>query len=100
MNIKNHMSNQVIKKEIGQRIKRMRINAGITQEAMAEKTGLSIHAIGNIESGKGVSFDALLMVLRVLHMLENVNSFVPEIPLDPEDIVKLGKKRERVRAKR
>ena len=43
------MDESVIYKSIGKRIKVLRENKGLTQEKLAEKTGLSLDFIGKIE---------------------------------------------------
>jgi transcriptional regulator with XRE-family HTH domain len=39
--------------ELGQRIRSRRLTLGLTQQALAEIAGLSVHGLSNIESGKG-----------------------------------------------
>src|SRR5687768_6949154 len=36
----------------GERLRRLRVAAGLSQEALAERAGLSVQAIGALESGK------------------------------------------------
>jgi transcriptional regulator with XRE-family HTH domain len=36
----------------GERLRRLRIAAGLSQEALAERSGLSVQAIGALETGK------------------------------------------------
>lgn len=43
------MDNTLIYKSIGKRIKYLRETKGLTQEKLAEKTGLSLDYIGKIE---------------------------------------------------
>lgn len=43
------MDESIIYKSIGKRIKFLRENKGLTQEKLAEKTGLSLDFIGKIE---------------------------------------------------
>ena len=43
------MDESTIYKSIGKRIKFLRENSGLTQEKLAEKTGLSLDFIGKIE---------------------------------------------------
>ena len=43
------MDESIIYKSIGKRIKILRENKGLTQEKLAEKTGLSLDFIGKIE---------------------------------------------------
>ncbi len=39
--------------ELGTRIRSRRLTLGLTQQALAEIAGLSVHGLSNIESGKG-----------------------------------------------
>ena len=36
----------------GERLRRLRVAAGLSQEALAERSGLSVQAIGALETGK------------------------------------------------
>jgi transcriptional regulator with XRE-family HTH domain len=49
-----------LKKQFGQRVKRVRLAAKITQERLADSVGVTIETISNIERGVyGPSFDTL-----------------------------------------
>ena len=90
-------SNEELLKILGGRVKDYRINAGITQEKLAEDTGLSLRTIVNIETGKDVKLGSLIYVLRALRLLGNLDVLVPEQDVRPSDIARWGKKRERVK---
>ncbi len=57
-----------VKKELGQKIKRMRINRGFTQEVLAEKAEISQRALSSIESGENFvtaeTLDKLMLALN------------------------------------
>lgn len=56
-------------KSIGKRIKAARIKAGLTQEAAAEKIGVTPQHISNIETGNSsVSLTALVAIANLLHV--------------------------------
>lgn len=90
-------SNDEILKILGGRVKDYRVNAGITQERLAEDTGLSLRTIVNIETGKDVKLGSIIYVLRALRLLANLDILVPEQYVRPSDIVRIGKKRQRVK---
>lgn len=57
-----------IKNELGQKIKRMRINRGLTQEELSEKIDISQRALSRIENGENfVSADTLDKLLLALN---------------------------------
>lgn len=82
------LTNEEIRKKLGQRIKDYRIDSGYSQSELAMKCGLSVHSLSNIENGKGMTLDALITILRFLNLLDNLNSLIPEVEDNPYDIVK------------
>jgi transcriptional regulator with XRE-family HTH domain len=90
-------STQEVLKEIGRRIKKTRIAMSVTQEEMAERTGLSKRTISNLETGKDVSLSTLIDILRAENLLQNMDLITPDEGIRPSQIVALGKMRERVR---
>ena len=56
-----------LKKKFGQKVQRLRLDAGITQEQLADSVGLTIESISNIERGIfGPKFDNLEKIAKVL----------------------------------
>lgn len=56
-----------LKIEFGRRLQTLRRNAGITQEQLADKTGLTVESISNIERGLfGPKFENLEKIAAVL----------------------------------
>lgn len=100
MKITEYMSNKELLTELGTRIKDTRIAIPMTQKEMATSAGLAINTVSAIESGKPVSVDSLINVLRILGLLSNFDILVPEQGVRPSQIVELGKKRERATSKR
>ena len=89
------MSSGAICKEIGQRLKRARLNANHTQKEVAERAGLSVTAVQSVERGDA-RLESVVLVLMALDMVEQIRNFVPEQEISPLQLVKLqGKKRQR-----
>ena len=56
-----------LKKNFGQKVQSLRLEAGITQEQLADAVGLTIESISNIERGIfGPKFDNLEKIAEVL----------------------------------
>ncbi|MBQ7281780.1 MAG: helix-turn-helix transcriptional regulator [Spirochaetales bacterium] len=83
--------------ETGERLKRLRIASLMTQTDLAEATGVSLKTIKNMEAGKEVSFSTVIRVLRALKMLQNLDNAIPEPSISPNEVIRLGKQRQRVR---
>lgn len=92
------MSPAAVSLELGQRLKRARLNADITQAELAKRTGLNRRTILNAEKGK-VQLENLIAILSALDLVNQLNTFLPDQQLSPLQLAKL-KGRERKRASR
>lgn len=89
-------SDQSIEKEIGQRIKALRLRKNISQQALAASACTHRNVIGSLENGKGSTLSTLIAVLRELDALGELESFIPGIEISPIEMLKSqGKQRKR-----
>ena len=79
-------SDTAILKELGERIRKLRLRKNITQEDLAEHTLLAVGTIKSLESGKG-KLSTLIAVLRELGALEQLEQFIPPITISPLKMV-------------
>jgi transcriptional regulator with XRE-family HTH domain len=89
------LTDSAIEAELGRRLKALRLRRNITQQALADATGLSVTAIKGIESGRG-RLSTLIAVLRELAVLDQLEQFIPEVTVSPLQLARRkGKRRER-----
>jgi putative transcriptional regulator len=94
------LSDSAIEQEIGARLKALRLRRNVTQQALADATGLSVTAIKGIESGGG-RIATLIAVLRQLAALDQLEQFIPEISVSPLQLARRkGKPSERASRRR
>ena len=94
------LSDKAIEKELGQRIKALRLRKNITQKELAKLTTLSLNVIKSLESGRG-KLSSLIAILRELGALDHLDSFIPETSISPIQLAKMhGKVRERASGER
>ena len=94
------LSDKGIEKELGDRIRALRLRKNITQRELAEATTLSLNAIKSLESGRG-KLSTLISVLREMGALDHLNSFIPEPSISPIQLARMrGKGRERASGER
>ena len=94
------LTDKRIGKELGNRIKALRLRKNITQQALADTTMLSLNTIKSLEDGKG-KLSTLIAVLRGLDALDHFNNFIPDVSISPLQLSKShGKRRERASGKR
>jgi transcriptional regulator with XRE-family HTH domain len=99
MKITSELADGAVLRELGARLERRRIDAGLTQARLAEEAGISKRTVERIEAGDGTDFVMLLRVLRVLTLLEALDQLVPDLPQSPLVLLK-GKGRARKRVGR
>ena len=86
--------------ELGQRVQRLRLSRNLDQRATADKAGISLRALGNLEAGRGSTVETLLRTLKALDYLEGMEALAPEITVDPLALLDSPKPQRRVRRKR
>lgn len=75
-------SDSAILKELGERIRKLRLRRNITQEDLAERTLLAVGTIKSLEAGKG-KLSTLIAVLRELGALDQLDRFIPPVTISP-----------------
>jgi len=97
MRITSELTDVAVLHEIGDRLERRRIDAGLTQAQLAEEAGISKRTVERIEAGHSTDSVMLLRVLRVLKLFETLDQLVPDLPQSPLMLLEgRGRARKRV----
>ncbi|RBW41687.1 XRE family transcriptional regulator [Psychromonas sp. B3M02] len=81
--------------ELGDRIRTARLNANLTQKAVAQKAGVSLKAVTNCEKGKS-TLESMVAILIALEITEQLDAFIPKQEISPVQLIELkGKERKR-----
>jgi serine/threonine-protein kinase HipA len=72
------VSDSTILKELGKRVRSLRLRKGITQEELGQRVLLAVGTIKSLEAGKG-KLSTLVAVMRELSVLEQLDQFIPPI---------------------
>ena len=101
MKIDGLFTDEAILAELGGRLAQRRLELQLTQEMLAEQAGVSKRTVERIEAGSTAQMSTLIRVLRVLELLDRLETLVPEAGPRPMDLVRLkGKARKRASGKR
>jgi transcriptional regulator with XRE-family HTH domain len=96
-----HKTDREIQAEVGARLRDYRLARNLTQQALAERAGLSRRAVYAVETGQDPMLSTVVRILRVLGRLEALEAFLPPAPPSPLRLLEQGiRKRKRVRARR
>lgn len=83
--------------DLGQRIRRLRLQRNLDQRTTAEKAGVAEKSVRNLEAGRGSSVETLLRTLKALDSLEGIDMLAPEPSINPLALLRSAKPRARVR---
>ena len=87
-------------KSIGKRVKQYRINAGMTQQDLENKSGVSVRSISRLEQGASVQLESLIKILTAFNLESNIDLLIPDQTKRPSFYLKNNDKpKQRVRKK-
>jgi len=96
--INSSLSDDAIRIELGSRAQAYRLRLNQDQETFAYEAGVSVSTLYRLEKGGPVSFDAYIKVLRVLGLLDRLDSLIPALDISPIQRASRAKGKERQRA--
>jgi transcriptional regulator with XRE-family HTH domain len=86
------MSDPAIIKEIGAQLKLLRLQQNMTQQTLADKSGLSRSAVSEMENGKvATTFITIIQILRTLQRLHQLDSWIVPDLMSPLQAAKMKK---------
>ena len=83
--------------EVGDSIRKLRLQRNLSQGVVAERSGISVGAYRNLESGQGVSLRSFLAVCRTLGKTDWMRTLPPPM-VSPMEILKRENRPVRQRA--
>ena len=90
------MSNPDILAELGRRLRQRRLNANLTQDALASHAGVSLNTVRNAELGRNSSLDTLISLLRSLGAVGELQPLLQDEGPSPVELVRRdGRTRQR-----
>ncbi len=90
MNITRELTGAAVLSELGSRLARHRIEAGLTQAALAREAGVSKRTLERIEGGHTTELGTLIRLLRALDLGAGLEALVPDRPPSPIALRKSG----------
>jgi transcriptional regulator with XRE-family HTH domain len=93
-----HKSPGELQIEIGESIRRRRIDCVLTQADLAAKAGLSLRAVAALERGEGSSLETFVRALGALGATDVLQSIAPAVTISPLAMLRNGEgERRRIR---
>jgi transcriptional regulator with XRE-family HTH domain len=86
--------------ELGRQIRTLRLRLDLDQKQLAERAGIALNAVKNLETGKGASLRSLIQVLRILNRTNWLETLAPTVSISPVQMLKTKAPRQRASPRR
>ena len=102
MKITTEITDELIFKELGDRLAKARLDHNLTQASLAKEAGVSKRMLERLESGEiSTQLSAFVRICRALDLVERLDMLIPAPAPSPVAQLKLaGKRRKRASGKR
>ena len=89
------LSDLAILRELGNSLRRVRLNRNQSQQAVADAAGIDRATLSQIEHGRPTSLLTFVQLLRTLEQLDLLEAFVTKAEISPLALARLAKKQRR-----
>ena len=86
--------------ELGRQIRTLRLRVDLDQRQLAERAGVALNAVKNLENGRGATLRSLIQVLRVLNRADWLGTLAPAVSISPIHMLKTKAPRQRASPRR
>ena len=86
--------------ELGLQIRALRLRQNLDQRQLADRAGVALNAVKNLEGGKGATLRSLVQVLRALKRVDWLRALAPVVSISPVQMLKAKAPRQRASRKR
>jgi transcriptional regulator with XRE-family HTH domain len=84
-----------VEAEVGRQVRALRLRQDLNQRQVAERAGIALNAVKNLESGKGATLRTLAQTLRVLNRVEWLGTLAPAVSISPVQMLRTKAPRQR-----
>ena len=99
-NIETSRTTEELEKSLGQQTRSLRLRRNFDQIGLAERAGVALSALKNLELGKGATLKTFIKVLKALDRLEWMGTLAPAVSISPLQMLHSKSPRRRASHKR
>ena len=89
-----------IEAELGRQVRVLRLRQNLNQRQLADRAGIALNVVKNLEGGKGSTLRSLAHVLRVLDRAEWLGTLAPAVSISPVQMLRTKAPRRRASRKK
>jgi transcriptional regulator with XRE-family HTH domain len=82
---------------LGESLRALRLDRNLEQRMLADRAGVSVSALKNLEGGKGANVSTLVRVVRALGREDWLKTIAPVATINPLSLPAGGSQRQRAR---
>lgn len=86
--------------ELGRQIRNLRLRENLLQQELADRAGIALNAVKNLENGKGATLHSLVQTLRILNRADWILTLAPTVSISPVQMLSTKRPRQRASRKR
>jgi transcriptional regulator with XRE-family HTH domain len=90
-----HQTPVEMESALGERLKRLRIERNLEQVTLAERAGISVRTLRNLECGSGSSLRTLILVVRAMGRATWLETIAPLATINPLMLTRTASARQR-----
>ncbi len=80
---------------LGGQVRALRLRENLDQQALAQRAGVGLSALKNVESGKGATLKTFIKVMRALGRADWFETLAPAVSISPLQMLKTKSVRQR-----
>lgn len=88
-------TDEEIEQSVGEKIRALRLQRNLDQASVAERSGISVRALRNLEQGQGSTLRTLLAVMRTLGRESWFDAMAPIATINPLHLPRKSSQRQR-----
>jgi transcriptional regulator with XRE-family HTH domain len=81
--------------ELGRQVRSLRLRQDLDQQQVADRAGIALNAVKNLEGGKGATLRTLTQTLRVLNRADWLATLAPAVSISPVQMLRSRAPRQR-----
>ena len=89
-----------VEAELGRQIRALRLRQDLDQQQLADRAGIALNAVKNLESGKGATLRTLAQALRALNRADWLSTLAPPVSISPIQMLRTKAPRQRASRKK
>ena len=86
--------------ELGRQVRALRLRQNLDQQELADRAGIALNAIKNLEGGKGATLRSLIQTLRALQRVDWLRALAPPVSISPVQMLNAKAPRQRASRKK